>query len=105
MKKALLLLFLLGSISIQSFSQSNRFNISGSVIDTAGIPLDFSSILLLMPEDSALVTYTLSDEDGKFSFKNIPRKNYLIKATYVSYLPHQSLIESEDLDELVLPDI
>lgn len=105
MKNALLLLFLLGSISIQSFSQSNRFNISGSVIDTAGIPLDFSSILLLMPEDSALVTYTLSDEDGKFSFKNIPRKNYLIKATYVSYLPHQSLIEPKELDELVLPDI
>ena len=81
MKKTLLIIALFGLCSFQSFSQSNRFDITGSVIDTSGSPLDFSSILLLMPEDSVLVTYTLSDDEGKFSFKNIPRKNYLIKAT------------------------
>ncbi|MFB0946308.1 MAG: carboxypeptidase regulatory-like domain-containing protein, partial [Spirosomataceae bacterium] len=62
------------------------------VVDTAGNPLAFSSVLLLIPEDSTLVTYALADDEGAFTFKNVQRQPYLLKATFISYLPYQELI-------------
>jgi hypothetical protein len=47
---------------------------------------------LLIPEDSTLVTYALADDEGAFTFKNVQRQPYLLKATFISYLPYQELI-------------
>jgi hypothetical protein len=105
MKKSILLLGALCLFSHFGFSQSNKFDIEGTVVDTSNAPLSFASILHLLPADSALVTYTLTDDNGLFSFKNIPKKEYLIKATYVSYLPYQHLISPDRTDELHLGKI
>lgn len=78
--------------SIFSFGQSANVTIKGTVIDTVGAPLPFSSVLLLIPQDSTLVTYALADDKGNFTFKNVQRQPYLLKATFVSYLPYQELI-------------
>ncbi|MDP5140728.1 MAG: carboxypeptidase-like regulatory domain-containing protein, partial [Spirosomaceae bacterium] len=75
--------------SIFSFGQSANVTIKGTVVDTVGAPLPFSSVLLLIPQDSTLVTYALADDKGNFTFKNVQRQPYLLKATFVSYLPYQ----------------
>ncbi|WP_341227310.1 TonB-dependent receptor [uncultured Arcticibacterium sp.] len=101
MKNTTLLCIALCFACTFSKAQSSRINISGSLIDSSNNVLSFASVLLLMPEDSALVTYTLSDDDGAFSFKNLPSRDYLVKATYISYLPHQMLVqpgESKDIN-------
>lgn len=105
MKKNILLTGVLCLVSLFGFSQSNKFDIDGTVVDTSNAPLGFASVLLLVPADSALVTYTLTDEDGNFSFNNIPKKDYLLKATYVSYLPHQQLISPDQTDAIHLGEI
>lgn len=104
MKKLLLsILFILPFTFVQA--QSNNVTIKGTVVDTAGTALGFSSVLLLMPADSALVTYVLANDKGEFTFKNVARKPYLLKATFVSYLPYQELIEPTDADVFTVENV
>lgn len=60
-------------------SQTNKFDLSGMVIDSSNVPLSFASIYLLEPEDSSLIDYTRAEENGSFSFKNISPKNIYLK--------------------------
>ncbi len=96
--------FLLTLISFFTFSQQ-KINISGSVTDTSGVALGYTSILLLEPSDSSLVSYTLTNDRGEFSFKNVEGKPLLIKATYVSYLPFQTLLKMPESGDLILDPI
>ncbi|MFD1139876.1 TonB-dependent receptor domain-containing protein [Larkinella insperata] len=76
----------------QSPTQPGRFSIQGRVVDTTKAPLPGSSVLLLEPSDSSLVNFTRSGENGAFQFKNIKRKAYLLKITYVGTLPYGQTI-------------
>ncbi len=103
--KKLLLTFLLILAFGYVQAQSNNVTIKGTVVDTSGNALGFSSVLLLMPADSALVTYVLANDKGEFTFKNVPRQPYLLKATFVSYLPYQELIEPTSADILTVENV
>ncbi|SFB46216.1 TonB-dependent receptor domain-containing protein [Algoriphagus aquimarinus] len=92
--KFLISYLLLAAITLASHAQS-KLTIRGVVKDTTNIPLDYTSVLLLSPKDSALVAYTLTNKDGEYQFKNVEKQPLLIKATYMGYLPIQK--------ELVLP--
>lgn len=93
--KLLISCLLLAFITFGSHAQS-KLTIRGVVKDTTNMPLDYTSVLLLSPKDSALVAYTLTKENGAYQFKNVERQPLLIKATYMGYLPVQM--------ELVLPE-
>ena len=93
--KLLISCLLLAFINFASYGQS-KLSIRGVVKDTTNMPLDYTSILLLSPKDSALVAYTLTNKDGEYQFKNVDKQPLLIKATYMGYLPVQK--------ELVLPE-
>jgi hypothetical protein len=86
------LLFPLLFLSFFAFSQTT-YTIKGSLIDTASATLPFASVFLLNPTDSSLVTYTKADDNGNFLFKNLKKTNYLLKATYVGYLPYQIFVK------------
>lgn len=93
--KILLSFFLLLAFTFTSQAQS-KLTIQGTVKDTTNIPLDYTSVLLLSPKDSALVAYTLTNKAGEYVFKNVDRQPLLIKATYMGYIPYQK--------ELILPE-
>jgi hypothetical protein len=96
-------LFLL-AISFVSQAQS-KLTIRGTVKDTTNIPLDYTSVLLLSPKDSALVAYTLTNKAGEYQFKNVDRQPLLIKATYMGYIPFQKELELPQSDILEVEDI
>ena len=52
--------------------------------------------MLLTPKDSALVNFGRSNDKGGFEFRNVRRGNYLLKITYVGYLPYQEEIRPTD---------
>lgn len=93
--KSLLLILFLALITSVSNAQS-KLTIRGIVKDTTNLPLDYTSVLLLSPKDSALVAYTLTNKEGEYQFKNVDRQPLLIKATYMGFIPFQK--------ELVLPE-
>ncbi len=74
---------------------SNRFGIKGTVADTNGVSLPAATVMLLAPKDSALINFGRTSDKGAFEFKNVKRGSYLLKITYVGYLPHQQTVGSE----------
>ncbi|MDX1702459.1 MAG: carboxypeptidase regulatory-like domain-containing protein, partial [Melioribacteraceae bacterium] len=92
------LVFIITIVSINSFySQSrNRGNtdvsfggkISGKVIDANdGLPLEYTNIVLFTVQDTAQVTGTIADVDGKFILEKIRPNTYSIKISFIGYEP------------------
>ena len=80
-----LLILLLCSFSV--FSQNN-LTLSGSLIDKAdNEPIISGSLELLNSKDSSYVAGTISNANGGFTFRNLSPSKYILKATYVGYLP------------------
>lgn len=102
--KFFLSFFLLLAITFATQAQS-KLTIRGTVKDTTNTPLDYTSVLLLSPQDSALVAYTLTNKAGEYQFKNVDRQPLLIKATYMGYIPFQKELNLPESDELELEEI
>jgi Outer membrane protein beta-barrel family/CarboxypepD_reg-like domain len=99
-------LFLLGFF----VSGQSKLSLSGNLVDSSGHPLPQATVMLLMPKDSSLVNYGRSNESGHFEFKNVKRQNYILKVSYVSFLPLQMDIKpteevSMDLGNILLKPI
>src|SRR5690606_11360790 len=65
-----------------TFAQSVG-NISGSLIDAEDQAVDYASVVLYTAADSIVVKMELSDEEGNFSFVNIPESQYWIAVSFV----------------------
>jgi hypothetical protein len=104
-----LAIFLL--ISTFAFAQNpSKTTIQGIVQDTFGTELPFAMVMLLNPKDSALIQFAQSSDKGAFSFKNVKNIAYLLKVSYVSYLPYQQLLpastsEVHDLNHIKIKPI
>lgn len=66
---------------------AQRFSLSGTLQDQNEKPLGFATIMLLQAKDSSLVTFSRSNDQGKFEMRNVAPGSYLLKITYVGYLP------------------
>lgn len=85
----LLLLFYCGWAAAQN---PNRVTITGVVQDTSGAIMPGATMMLLQPRDSALVNFSRSDASGRFEFKNVRNVPYILKISYVSFLPFQRVL-------------
>ena len=87
-----------------------KTTLKGTLTDSSGTELAFATVMLLEPKDSALINFTRSDDKAAFEFKNIKNRDYLLKISYVGYLPYQSYIaasstEVNDFGKIVLKTI
>lgn len=88
-KKTLLLLFLLPFL-LPVFAQSPaRVDLKGAIRDTMGSEIAYATVMLLSPKDTTLLNFTRSDDKGHFAFKNVKNTDYLLKITYIGYIPFQ----------------
>ena len=80
-----ILTVLLCSIS-NAFAQYKTVAISGTIKDkTAKAVLPFVNVILKTEMDTAFVTGTVSNEEGRFTLSNIKPNNYLIEVYYIGY--------------------
>lgn len=71
---------------LDGFAQASGTSIVGSVVDSVTRkPLLEASVSLLLARDSSLVTFGITDGDGRFVFKNIAEGQYRVLVTYVGY--------------------
>ncbi|MFD0992610.1 outer membrane beta-barrel protein [Tenacibaculum geojense] len=94
MKKLLFLLCFLCTIT--SFSQSYKFNISGKILsDKDKNPIETATVHLEKAKDSAIVTYTITDELGSF---NLEGKSFQKDVKlFVSFIGMESYQKKIDL--------
>lgn len=69
------------------YSQSTTYDIKGIIEDTLQNPLIHSTVLLLEKSDSTMVEFTRSEIDGSFKFKDVSLGDYVVKSTYIGYIP------------------
>lgn len=106
----LLVLWLPAALPVLYAQQPAKITIRGIAADTTNNELAFATVMLLKPSDSTLINFTRSDEKGQFSFKNVKNTPYLLKISYVGYLPLQKRLEPvgtevHDLGQLILKPI
>lgn len=91
--KHLSIVLVLSALSNLSFSQSSSITIQGKLTDTLNEPLPGATILLLDPADTSLLSYIKTENDGSFAFKGVKRTKYIVKATYLGFIPYMKLID------------
>ncbi|MBK8968420.1 MAG: TonB-dependent receptor [Lewinellaceae bacterium] len=64
---------------------SQKFSLRGTLQDTAQAPLAAATVMLLNPQDSALLFFTRSGPTGVFEFKNLAAGDYILRASYFGY--------------------
>lgn len=94
MKKILAFLFLAGITNLVS-GQSGK--LAGLVLDSlSSIPLS-SATISVFENDSSILSYQLSDADGRFLFQNLPARQKLkVNVTFVGYYGIDKYIELKD---------
>jgi len=109
MKKFIILTTALLLLVIVLKGQNNRsIGITGKLVDTTGVSLPSATIVLVQAIDSVMQSFTISNEDGNFTFKKIPEGNYILQISYLGYrnmskaITVQSEGETMDLGEIIL---
>ncbi len=77
---------------ITSSIWSQSFTVSGNIVDESNRPVAYSNILLLRAQDSTIVSGTTSNDNGAFIFKDVAPNNYILKASFISYVDNYSNI-------------
>ncbi len=95
--KNLFLLLVLSLLSVALYAQTpvalSRFVLQGRAVDTASAPLASSTVMLLSAKDSSLVNFTRTNDNGSFSFKNLKSGNYVLKISFVGFIPYNQVIK------------
>ena len=93
MKKLCSICLFLCCVNLIFAQNPSKITIQGGVQDTLGAELPFATVMLLNPKDSALLNFSQSNDKGIFTFKNVKNVAYLLKISYVGYLPYQQLLD------------
>lgn len=74
------------TIAFLCISSLQSQNLSGTIIDKDGIPVEYANIVLLNPADSSLIRGMASSESGSFHFENVSQKQIFLKISCLGYL-------------------
>lgn len=86
-------LFLMSFFKLEA--QDARMEIVGRVADTTGVALMESTILLLDPSDSTMISYGRADVNGNFEFNRLKNQDYLLKVSYIGYVNSFVLVNAQ----------
>ena len=61
--------------------------VTGAVTDSTGAGLRGATVVLLLPADSTIASFAATDADGAFRIRRVPAGAYLLKASFVGFVP------------------
>lgn len=77
-------LFIIGTLLPLTLSSQN---VTGYVSDNNNIPVAFSTVSLLHPNDSSVVSYSATDKNGLYKLNAPNEGEFLLKVTYIGFHP------------------
>lgn len=105
MKKVLTILLFSLFLVASAFAQNK---VIGTVVDTTNTPLPSATVLALNTKDSSLISFALTDGQGKFEVERVPKGDVLLRITFIGYgtldqiLTFEENRETRDLGVMVL---
>jgi hypothetical protein len=72
-------------IVVLSISAIAQESIKGRIIDEAGKPIGFTSVVLLHPSDSTMKYFGVSNDQGNYEIKRIKDGNYLMQFSFAGF--------------------
>lgn len=70
---------------IINIGQTQSIKLKGSVIDSSANPMVAATVVLLQPEDSLMISYAITGNEGQFALNKIPPGEYYLQITYIGY--------------------
>lgn len=93
--------FIILSIS-KSFGQNKTINVSGTIKDkTSKTALPYVHVILKTAKDTAFVTGTVSNEEGRFTLSNIKPNDYFLEVSYIGYTTKRQTLFVGTLSEFL----
>jgi hypothetical protein len=99
------------SLGLSAVAQKNG-SIKGLAVDTlAKQPVSSATISVLDKKDSSLVTFTMTDNTGRFELKGIPNGEYRLLISHVNYHSSNTFFvindekKNQDLGNIAMSDI
>ncbi len=111
MKQLLLILVTVLSLVVPSKAENISGSVSGIVIDNeTDQVLEYVSVAIFNSEEKALVTGTISDQDGIFHISGLKQGNYYLEVSFIGYdkkvLEEIQIVSTRsaiDLGKIILP--
>jgi outer membrane receptor protein involved in Fe transport len=100
--KLITIVILVTLLTSNAFSQNNGVTISGLIKDKANkIALSYVNVVLKTEKDSAFVTGTVSNEEGRFTLSNVKPNNYYFEISFIGYVTKRQSIYVGSLSEFL----
>jgi hypothetical protein len=80
-------------------AQTTRTNLKGTVVDSAQAPLAGVSVVLLKAADSVLVSFGLTNEEGRFHLRRVPAGDYLLQMSVLNYARYSESVVLDGIKE------
>jgi len=93
--KKLFPLSLLLLLATAAISQS-KYDLEGTVIGNDDEALLSATVVLLSQADSTLVSFGLTDNQGRYKIMDVGHGSYLLQVTYLGYAQHTSAVTIAD---------
>ncbi|OYU95608.1 MAG: TonB-dependent receptor [Bacteroidetes bacterium B1(2017)] len=100
--KLISIVILVTFLTSYSFGQNKGVTISGLIKDKADkSALPYVNVVLKTEKDSAFVTGTVSNEEGRFNISNIKPNNYYFEISFIGYVTKRQFIYVGSLSEFL----
>lgn len=73
-------------------------SVKGKVTDADGETLYAATVMLLQASDSVLASFAMSDDNGVFEIKRVPKGEYILRVNYVGFEGKDQKISVGDVD-------
>lgn len=90
-------------IALQPFGAlkaQSEYQISGFLNDEYELPIGFATVAFYNQQDSALITGTISDTDGKFEITHDKKGDYWLAVSFIGYIPLSKKIKVQETTSL-----
>lgn len=81
--------------------QRGRYVYRGRTVDADGEPVPGAAVMFLAPRDSSVITYAVSNPDGRFTVP-CDTRSFIVKATAAGYRPLVFRPSGNDLGDIVM---
>ena len=100
--KLISIVILVTFLTSNAFSQNKGVTISGLIKDKANkSALSYVNVVLKTEKDSAFVTGTVSNEEGRFTLSNVIPNNYYFEISFIGYVTKRQSIYVGSLSEFL----